>query len=125
MKKTVALISLALFMLASSAVVSYAGQGIEGEWEGTLEVQGTSIGVTIKVSKGDDGTLSATIDIPDQGAMDVPLDNVTFEDNTFSFDLLAANGSYKGTLKESGNDIEGEWSQGGSSIPLNLKRKAE
>ena len=25
---------------------------------------------------------------------------------------------------ESGNDIEGEWSQGGSSFPLNLKRKA-
>ena len=125
MKKTVALISLVLLVLASSTVLSYAGKGIEGVWEGTIEVQGTSIGVTIKVTKGADGTLSATIDIPDQGAMDVPLDNVTFEDNTFSFDLVAANGSYEGKLKESGDDIEGEWSQGGSSIPLNLKRKAE
>lgn len=123
MKKTVALISLVLFVLTSSAVIGYAGKGIEGVWEGTIEVQGTSLGVTIKITKGDDGTLSATIDIPDQGAVDMPLDNVTFEDNTFSFDLLAANGSYEGKLKESGDDIEGTWSQGGASIPLNLKRK--
>lgn len=122
MKRTVAFISLVFFLLASSAVLSYAGKGIVGVWEGTIEVQGTSLGVTIKVSKGDDGALSATIDIPDQGAMDVPLDNVTFEDNTFKFDLLQANGSYEGKLKESGDDIEGAWSQGGGSIPLNLKR---
>jgi hypothetical protein len=125
MKKTVAVISLLLFVLVSSSALSYAGKGIEGVWEGTIEVQGTSLGVTIKVTKGDDGALSATIDIPDQGAMDVPLDNVVFEDNTFSFDLLAANGSYEGKLNESGDDIEGEWSQGGMSLPLNLKRKAE
>ena len=125
MKRTVALVCLVLFVMGSSAVLSYAGKGIEGEWEGAIEVQGTSIGVTIKVTKGDDGTLSATIDIPDQGAMDVPLDNVTFEDNTFKFDLIAANGSYEGKLKESGDDIEGEWSQGGASLPLNLKRKAK
>jgi len=123
MKKTVAIISLVLFVLASSAVIGYAGKGIEGVWEGIIEVQGTSLGVTIKVSKGDDGALSATIDIPDQGAVDMPLDNVAFEDNTFSFDLLAASGSYEGKLKESGDDIEGAWSQGGESIPLNLKRK--
>ena len=125
MKKTVALISLVLFVLASSAVLSYAGKGIEGVWDGTIEVQGTSLGVTVKVTKGEDGTLSATMDIPDQGAMDVALDNVTFEDNTFKFDLIAANGSYEGKLKESGDDIEGEWSQGGASLPLNLKRKAK
>ena len=123
MKRTVALVSLVLFVLATSSVLSYAGKGIEGVWEGTIEVQGTSLGVTIKVTKGEDGKLSGTIDIPDQGAVDVPLDNVTFEDNTFKFDLLAAQGSYEGKLKESGDDIEGEWSQGGGSIPLNLKRK--
>lgn len=123
MKKTAAIISLVLFMLASSAVIGYAGKGIEGVWEGTIEVQGTSLGITVKVTKEADGTLKATIDIPDQGAVDVPLDNVAFEDNTFSFDLLAASGSYEGKLKESGDDIEGAWSQGGESIPLNLKRK--
>ncbi|MFC2164875.1 hypothetical protein ACFLT2_07765 [Acidobacteriota bacterium] len=122
MKKSVALISLVIFILASSAGIGYAGKGIEGVWEGTIEVQGTSLGVTIKVSKDADGALSATIDIPDQGAVDLPLNNVTFEDNTFKFDLIDANGSYEGKLKESGDDIEGEWSQGGGSIPLNLKR---
>lgn len=125
MKRPVAIISLVLFVLASSAVTGYAGQGIEGVWEGTIEVQGTSLGVTVKVTKESDGTLTATIDIPDQGAMDVPLDNVSFEDNTFSFELTAAQGSYEGKLKESGDTIEGEWSQGGMSFPLNLKRKEE
>ncbi len=123
MKRTVALISLVLFVLASSAGIGYAGKGIEGVWEGTLEVQGQSLKIIVKVSKEADGTLKATLDSPDQGAMDMPLDNVTFEDNTFSFDLLAANGSYEGKLKESGDDIEGAWSQGGESIPLNLKRQ--
>ena len=123
MKKTVAIISLVLFVLASSAVIGYAGKGIEGEWEGTLEVQGQSIKIMVKISKEADGTLNATLDSPDQGAMDVPLDNVSFEDSTFSFELTSAQGTYEGKLKESGDIIEGEWSQGGMSLPLNLKRK--
>jgi len=122
MKRTVTFINLGLFFLASIAVVSYAGKGIEGEWEGTLEVQGQSLKIIVKIAKEADGSLKATLDSPDQGAMDVPLDNVTFADNTFSFELTAAQGTYEGTLKESGDIIEGEWSQGGMSLPLNLKR---
>jgi len=123
MKTAVALISLVLFLLASSALLSYAGKAIEGEWEGTLEVQGQSLKIIVKIAVDADGTLKATLDSPDQGAMDVPLDNVSFENNTFSFELTAAQGAYEGKLKESGDIIEGEWSQGGMSLPLNLKRK--
>lgn len=123
MKKSVTLISLVLFVLVSSALIGYAEKGIEGEWEGTLEVQGQSLKIIVKITKEADGTLKATLDSPDQGAMDLPLDNVTFDDKTFSFELTAAQGTYEGKLKESGDIIEGEWSQGGASLPLNLKRK--
>jgi hypothetical protein len=122
MKRPAALFTLMVFVLATSAFISYAGKGIEGEWEGTLEVQGQSLKIIVKIAKEEDGTLKATLDSPDQGAMDVSLDNVTFKNNTFSFDLTAAQGAYEGTLKESEDIIEGEWSQGGMTIPLILNR---
>ena len=98
-------------------------KGIEGVWEGSLEVQGTTLRIVIKISSETDGTLKATLDSPDQDAMDVPLDNVVFEENLFRFELTAAQGTYEGKLNESGDVIDGEWSQGGASLPLVLKHK--
>ncbi|MBN1223503.1 MAG: hypothetical protein JXB23_09655 [Candidatus Aminicenantes bacterium] len=125
MKKGISVFSL-LLLLGTAVLMAGSAYGgekrIEGIWEGNLEVQGTTLKIVVKISKETDGTLKATLDSPDQGAMDVPLDNVAFEDNTFHFELTAAQGTYEGKLDESGDVIEGEWSQGGTSLPLVLKR---
>ncbi len=125
MKKMMSVLSLAILLLVSSsgfASANASAKDIEGVWKGSLEAQGQSIAFIVKISKQDDGTLMATLDIPARGAKDLPLDNVTLEDNTFRFELKSAQLEYEGTLADAGDIIKGEWKQTGMSLPLNLER---
>ena len=63
---------------------------------------------------------SATLDVPAQGAFDVPVDKTVFQDNHLQMTLSAMGASYSGTLK--GEAIEGEFTQHGMAFPLNLAR---
>ena len=63
---------------------------------------------------------SATLDVPAQGAFDVPVDKTVFQDNHLQLTLSAMGASYSGTLK--GEAIEGEFTQHGMAFPLNLAR---
>src|SRR5579864_5799605 len=46
---------------------------LAGEWNGTLDANGTKLRLVLKVSKSGDGKLSATIDSPDQNATGIPV----------------------------------------------------
>ena len=63
---------------------------------------------------------SATLDVPAQGAFDVPVDKTVFQDNHLQLTLSAMGASYSGTLK--GEVIEGKFTQHGMAFPLNLAR---
>ncbi len=63
---------------------------------------------------------SATLDVPAQGAFDVPVDKTVFQDNHLQMTLSAMGASYSGTLK--GKAIEGEFTQHGMAFPLNLAK---
>ena len=63
---------------------------------------------------------SATLEVPAQGAFDVPVDKTVFQDNHLQMTLSAMGASYSGTLK--GEAIEGEFTQHGMAFPLNLAR---
>ena len=63
---------------------------------------------------------SATLDVPAQGAFDVPVDKTVFQDNHLQLTLSAMGASYSGELK--GSIIEGEFSQRGMAFPLNLEK---
>lgn len=63
---------------------------------------------------------SATLDVPAQGAFDVPVDKTVFQDNHLQMTLSAMGASFSGTLK--GEAIEGEFTQHGMAFPLNLAK---
>ena len=70
--------------------------------------------------KAAENGFSATLDVPAQGAYDVPVDKTVFQDNHLQLTLSAMGASYSGTLK--GEVIEGEFTQHGMTFPLNLAR---
>ena len=70
--------------------------------------------------KATENGYSATLDVPAQGAFDVPVDKTVFQDNHLQLTLSAMGASYSGTLK--GEAIEGEFTQHGMAFPLNLAR---
>ena len=99
-----------------------AGGSIEGNWEGTLDVNGVKLRLVLKVSRGSDGALTAKMDSPDQGASDIPVSSVVQKGDAINFELSKIQGAYEGRLNKDASEISGEWKQGGGSLPLTLKR---
>src|SRR5690606_17317113 len=63
----------------------------------------------------------ATLDSPEQGALGIPVESVSFEEGLITLDLPALNASYEATLTPDGT-LEGVWRQGGMEAPLYLSR---
>jgi hypothetical protein len=102
---------------ASSPAVSAA---LEGNWEGALDTPNGTLRLVVHFVNQPDKTVKATVDSPDQGAMGLPLSEVVEKGSAVEFQLRIAGGGFKGTLKE--GQLVGDWSQGGGSLPLTLKK---
>jgi pimeloyl-ACP methyl ester carboxylesterase len=98
---------------------------IEGAWEGTLEFGAVKLRFTLKVSRGADGSLSAKADSPDQGATNLPVDVISLKDADVRFEMKGLMVSFEGKLNRESSEIAGDFKQGGTSVPLTLKRAAK
>jgi pimeloyl-ACP methyl ester carboxylesterase len=92
-----------------------------GHWEGSIEVPGTPLGVSVDLTESD-GVWSGTIDIPLQGARGLALAGVVVDGSAVQFAIAAVPGdpTFKGTLE--GGMIRGTFMQGGQSFPFKLVR---
>jgi pimeloyl-ACP methyl ester carboxylesterase len=111
-----------LLAQASPADDKPAKKGIEGTWQGSLETGGIKLRVTFHITKKKDGSLSGTMDSLDQGAKDVPLPLVKFENGKLTIGLVAGVANFEGKFDEEKSEIKGDWKQSGLTIPLTLKR---
>ncbi len=96
---------------------------IEGIWQGTLKFEGIELRVIFTISRKPGGSLSALMDVPEQGAKDVAVDKVIFDGLNLCMELIQIEGDFKGKLDEKGKNINGQWTQGGMTLPLILKNK--
>ena len=115
------IIGSAFFIVSAQEQVTSAS-GIEGIWEGKLKVPGVELRIVFKISKGPDGSLTATLDSPDQGVTGIPVEEVIFKDNTLRLEVKSAGGVYEGKVSQDFLVIEGEWKQSGQTLPLTVKR---
>jgi hypothetical protein len=99
---------------------------VKGTWRGTLDLgrmkPGATLRVVCNVQKNSDGTLTGTLDSPDQGATGIPLDTVTVKDGAFHMQLNKLFASYDGTVSTDHSEISGQWKQGPNSLPLTFKK---
>jgi len=122
------LICFALIIMVGIDIIVSAQQqdtseiSIEGIWQGKLKVPGTELRIVFKISKNPDGTLTATLDSPDQGVTGIPVEEVIFEDNTLRLEVKSAGAVFEGKVSEDFLVIEGEWKQSGGVFPLTVKR---
>jgi hypothetical protein len=97
----------------------------EGDWEGTLTIpNGPTLRLVIHLHNQPDKTVRATLDSPDQGANGMALSEVVTKDAGIEVKLKMVGGGFKGTLSADGTELAGDWSQGGGSLPLKLKKTA-
>ena len=117
------LVVIAVVVLGLS--VSYAEDRVAGHWEGQIEIPGQPIPVKIDLAIND-GTWSGTIDIPAQGAKDLPLSDIRVveEDGSmnvkFSIRGIPGNPTFEGKLQDGA--ISGTFSQGGATFGFRLSR---
>jgi hypothetical protein len=96
---------------------------IVGDWEGTLDPGAQpKKRIVVHISAAQDGTLSGTIDYPDQDTSGIQITAITYKEPTLHFESSSSLGSYDGTMKKGNSEITGTWKQGGASLSLILKR---
>jgi hypothetical protein len=117
MKKYIVLLLLLLPVAGMAATA--------GVWEGTLKTPKGDMGLVVNLH-ADGSHWAGEVDIPMQGISELPLNNVKVEGATVSFALPGpGDPHFDGKLSEDGKTIAGDFSQGGGSIPLELKWKSE
>ena len=112
----------ALAQTAPMAAPSSAPAGIVGNWVGVLTVQGLKLRLALRVSSSDERILVAKLDSIDQGAKDLPVDEIALEGNVVRFSARRLGLSFTGILDDARSRIRGEIQQGAATMPVTFER---
>jgi hypothetical protein len=83
-----------------------------GYWKGIIATSGVEIGISVTFTGGEAG-LTGTIDIPEQGALGLQLDNVTMEGDLIHFEIGLVGANFDGTV--TAESIAGDFEQGAAT----------
>ncbi|HEV2912750.1 MAG TPA: alpha/beta fold hydrolase [Pyrinomonadaceae bacterium] len=100
-------------------------QSIAGNWLGVLDVGGTKLRLVLKIGFKEDNSLRATLDSPDQMAMNMRVDTIVLTGSTLRAELNDLGAVYEGQVNSERTEIAGQWKQGPSALPLTFKRFTE
>ena len=115
-----------MIAVAISVVVpAAADDDVTGFWTGEIEIPAGGLEVRVHLNRADDGAAAGRISIPTQGARDLPLEVELRPDGaTFTIAGVPGEPTFVGTLSEAGDELAGDFTQGGVSFPFRLVRTA-
>ncbi len=106
-----------------SGPITNASNGLEGTWQGTVSDGRTELKVIIELKRS--GTdFSGSFQVPDRSADILPMSTVTVADRSLRFTFDVPTVWWEGRLNDEGTRLEGKWSNGVSTFPLNFARTA-
>ncbi|MBI1797196.1 MAG: alpha/beta fold hydrolase [Candidatus Eisenbacteria bacterium] len=108
---------LLLAVLAASPVLGADARPANGIWEGKL----TGLQLVLHVERGADGRLIGTLDSPNQNAMGMVIDTLTFAGDSLRFVMSRPRATYRARLSADGSTLNGEWAQNGFTLALAMK----
>lgn len=92
-------------------------------WRGRIELPGASLDIVVRFAADEDGKVTrGTIDIPAQGAVGLPLGDISVDGARVSFRLpnVPGNARFSGELR--GETLAGRFEQSGGRFPFELNR---
>lgn len=113
------------FAIAALSVVSLAASkpAVVGDWNVALDAgQAGKLHLVVHVTQKQDGSLTGSMDSPDQGANGIEISTITYKDGALHFECSDISASYDGKMSSDNSKITGTWSQEGNSLALNLTR---
>jgi catechol 2,3-dioxygenase-like lactoylglutathione lyase family enzyme len=87
------------------------------EWEGVLDIGSAKLRLVLKIATAG-GVSKAALDSLDQGAMNLPVEQVERDGKTLRFEMIEIGAKFEGVVSADGREIAGEWSQRGRTWPL-------
>ena len=118
LKKISSLIYISMFFIGFG--FAQQDRNINGSWLGQLDFSNMKFRIIFNVKRGND-QYTATMDSPDQGTTNIPVNSVTLKDSSIKFDVKALGGYYEGIMNKENNFITGKWHQGGD-LQLDLTK---
>jgi pimeloyl-ACP methyl ester carboxylesterase len=112
---------ISIFLLFCLQISLSQAQEPVGDWTGLIPVQNIKLEIDIHIRMVD-GNLKSTFDSPDQGAYGLQFDDTQFSGNSLTLTARTLGIQYRGILSAGGDTIDGNWYQGGGSIPLLMKK---
>jgi hypothetical protein len=105
-KKSLFIIVLFTLVVANSSLSAQDATPFLGTWKGALNAMGQELGIVVEFSLDEAKNIQGNIDIPDQGATDIPLGDIQIEGKKISFKIVhpqvQGNPTFKGELDETG-----------------------
>jgi hypothetical protein len=100
-----------------------ADHPLAGHWEGEITLPAGTLQVMVDLAAGEDGW-TGTIDIPAQGAKQLPLTDLAVGTDTARFSIagVPGNPTFDGKLAE--GELHGDFTQGGGQLTFRLGRQA-
>jgi uncharacterized protein len=113
-----------LTLLPLAFVCVYSQTDIDGTWDGAIEIMNTELIILVTFTTHDE-KLGAAIDIPQQGAANLPLVNVRYRDSAIYFELPAGPGLAVFDGIRDADKITGKFTQAGVTGTFYLHRSDE
>ncbi|MCI0538331.1 MAG: hypothetical protein L0Z50_24250 [Verrucomicrobiales bacterium] len=99
-----------------------------GKWNAVIEFSKFKIKMNLKIAPAEDGKrIQATMDIPEQGAKDLPVSALLFNSPAVRLEIDQFRTAFNGNLSEDGNSISGQFEEGPEGRPFEVvfKRNTE
>ena len=114
-------------LLVHPSLMAQDAKAFEGTWNGALSVVGQELEIIIEFSLDEEKNIQGNIDVPAQGATDIPLGEFNIEGKKISFKIVhpqvQGDPTFDGELDESGKKISGEFSQGGAVGTFSVEKE--
>jgi pimeloyl-ACP methyl ester carboxylesterase len=92
-----------------------------GNWQGILSAGQQKLRIEVKMTEPSTGQFAGTIDLPEAGVTNLPLEHLSYADRILSFDFnIGAPSRLEGVVSRDGTELVGSFYQAGNIIPLNL-----
>lgn len=116
------ILSIFSFICFLAFASSTQAQDITGDWNGALKIQSLQLRLIFHI-KNDSGTLTATMDSPDQNGYGMEVEQLTFDYPDISLEIPKLRLNYMGKVNADYTQIAGRLTQMGQSFPMNLQRE--
>ena len=112
----------ALAILLMVPTTLFAADRLNGDWQGLMVAGEAKLHLVLHITGDQKSGWKATMDSPDQKAMQLPVDSISLENGSFTLEMKQLQAVFKGKLDAKSSSIAGTWSQGGQSIPVTFNK---